>query len=782
MFLADHNTSVIAMNGHQVNSKVSDARFQQQLEPRLHKSSLLLMSGLIKETPENSHALPGHKVRHLQILNNKSLWLLMGACVLFVGAGVMSMEIDSCKENDLKRQEIRAGQAQSSDASDIPSHQGLLMHRILNLLACVIGLNVAMLFWGISQEFIVTNLYVDSGTEEHFPSSLFLVLTNRLCSAFFCGLLAWVNGRTLLFPGFKMGFLPALSNLLASYCQYSSLSYISFPLQTTAKSAKLLPVLIFGELRGKRQSIADYAEALVISCALIVFGLETDSSAGFQTAKIGVLLLVGLMIFDSVTPHLQERMYEKDSDLSVIQATFSMSCFAVICCTIVLAANLQFVTCFGFLHRHPQALLHLAVLSLCSTLTQFLISYTIKYFGPVTFVIIATSRQVISVCLSSVLFKHNMPPLAWIAAALVFSTVIQRSVSKLNTLTSLSLQDQRPLSEQSGSLDWVNISFMPRWASTTSYRLILCVLGIHIPLCFWAVAQEFMVTHTYEGKLFPSGSFIVALNRVIGVLFASFLVKFQGKRFWSPQLRLVPLPAATNLAGTLMQYQALYYISFPEQTLMKTVKVIPVMLISKVFKNRMYSVVDYTEAALITCISLLLVWYFEVGEQALSFGNKATTGFLLMVGYIIADSASSNLEDIVYQVSQIDPVQMLLGSELCSALFSLAFLIVKGQLHLSLNFLCQHPQALMHLILLAIFAFCGAYASSVTLKLFSPALFALLMMSRQTLSLVISVFLFGHKVDMMSCACLVVLSMLILTSCLRRAITQKQLDDVKANS
>lgn len=40
--------------------------------------------------------------------------------------------------------------------------------------------------------------------------------------------------------------LVSLSNVVATTCQYEALKYVSFPVQTLGKCAKMLPVLVWG--------------------------------------------------------------------------------------------------------------------------------------------------------------------------------------------------------------------------------------------------------------------------------------------------------------------------------------------------------------------------------------------------------------------------------------------------------------------------------------------------------------------------------------------------------
>ena len=84
----------------------------------------------------------------------------------------------------------------------------------------------------------------------------------------------------------------------------------------------------------------------------------------------------------------------------------------------------------AFMLSDSRLFYHIIVLSITSATGQLFIFYTIKEFGPVIFTIIMTTRQIISLFFSCLLFTHEMQTLSWIASALVFVVVFQRIYRK----------------------------------------------------------------------------------------------------------------------------------------------------------------------------------------------------------------------------------------------------------------------------------------------------------------------------------------------------------------
>jgi len=726
-----------------------------------------------------------HMVQHIALLNDIRFWCLMAVVIICIAVAVIKMELQLKGEDAVEaesrptQQHQQQGQQNAlapaaGDAAAEPAQDGVHSLRwVANLFFCVIGLNIAMLFWGVAQEFMMTSTYIgQDGIEERIPSALCLVMFNRMLTVAVTALIIALSPRySFDFPGRSACGVPAMSNLVASWCQYQSLAYVSFPIQTAAKSAKLLPVVILNSLRGKQQSVLDYAEAILIVFALVMFGLETEGDVnGMHARGFGVLLLCGLIFFDSMTPHLQDRLFKKNPELSMIQATFAMGCVSTLVSLVTLVVSGNGLTSLIFFLNHGEAALHALVLSLCSTLTQFLISYTIKNFGPVTFALIATTRQLISVCLSSVLFMHHITLLAWCAAVVVFGTVIGRAV--------------RPREYDDGDLVDSSINPVPSSSRSQSfvqalalrsknYKLVVCTLGIHLPLMFYSVAQEFMFTHTFHGQIFKYPLVLIVFNRIGASLLAVVVLKLQGIKILDSGMWLTVAPAAANLVATFCQYQALLFLRFPVQTLLKSAKVVPVMLCGRLMKNRTYSWLDYAEGVLITGLVCVFTWSFSSEKENMLQGGSLLPGLLLMGGYLLADSITSNAEDAIYQRVQLDPGQLLLGMQASAGLVGAVGLLSSGQLLPAMHFLFANKRAVFHLLVLLLAEAGGAYACTVTVRLFGPAVFTLLLMSHQIVSLMVSVALFGHKFDWLSCLCLGVVTLVILTSSLRRVMAER---------
>jgi adenosine 3'-phospho 5'-phosphosulfate transporter B2 len=685
--------------------------------------------------------------------------------------------------------DAKVSNREAQNANRLPQ---ILQNPWTRLLFCFVCIQISQLLWGIAQEDVMTVRYYDNaGNVEQFSAD-FPIFWNRLFSAFFFGGVLYYLNQLYIFDGFWLTGAPAITNACASLCQYESLKYVTFALQTTAKTTKLLPVVVINTLRGKPQSLLDYAEAVTMVAALFVFGLETQEAEGadYITTSLGIILLIGLIFCDSLTPHLQDWVFDKHSNISAVQMMFSTACIAS---TFLLVPQLCTGAIFkhmAIVARHPESILHLIVLAISSALTQYFLIFTVQQFGPVVTTIVVSIRQIISVAASALVFHHPMTPLAGVAMLMAFFVVLVRAARKPIIIVprssddgdepqSLSInQDQgapaifsEPNATMSGN-DYLALLSRNYLGSQTNYGPFLkCALAIHVLYGVYAIAQEYLATHTFHGALFSHPMFMVAVNHTCAGFFALMVLSVHNLPKWVPEMKFTALPAISDLIATSMQHMALYNLLFPTQTLMKTLKIFPVMIIGRILRSRTYTYLDYVEGIVLTALVGYFVCIFQVPSDAFSM-HKSAIGIFMMVVYVVVDSFTSPLEDYVYQEKKLDPGQMLFGLELISGSLAWIVVIFSGEFINAVSFLLQEPSCLTMLCVMAVCAAAGAYTCTLTVRLFGPAIFILLMTSRSIMSLVISALLFQHKFDPRSLLCLVVVCLVVLVSSIRRVSQQ----------
>mmetsp|Transcript_9444 Transcript_9444/g.9963 ORF Transcript_9444/g.9963 Transcript_9444/m.9963 type:complete len:349 (+) Transcript_9444:51-1097(+) len=291
------------------------------------------------------------------------------------------------------------------------------------------GLQISYVVWGMMQELIMTTKFnptpsVPSGM---FPSASFCVFSNRFLAIVISYLVIKTVHGTVHCSAPHYAFLPcAVSNTASSWAQYASLHYVSFPLQNIFKSTKVIPVMLMGMLlRGVTYSLIEYIEAIAITAGVFLFSMSKNAtqSEDAETSAIGVILLITYVCSDSFTAQWQSRIYKDYGKIDQYHMMFWVNTWAVLLTSGALLFSGEMLLVIEFLRVNPTAVVFNIVTAITSATGQFFIFYTIKEFGPIVFTVIMTTRQMLSMFLSSVMFGHPMSLISYVGTILVFGSV-----------------------------------------------------------------------------------------------------------------------------------------------------------------------------------------------------------------------------------------------------------------------------------------------------------------------------------------------------------------------
>lgn len=304
------------------------------------------------------------------------------------------------------------------------------------LLVSSVALQVFYLWWGYVQELVMTSHFEPTSGAPHgrFPSAAFCVWVNRSMALFISAIVvAWQRwhrgeGLTWPFPRLRSYSPCAVSNALSSWCQYASLKYVSFPVQIMFKSGKLVAVMLVGRfLHGTRYSWVEYAESVLITTGVAVFSLTSrpNYSSRDHSGWLGYIFLAIYVFSDAFTSQWQEKIYQTYGrrNTDPFQMMLGVNLFGWMLTSIGLFLSGDIPVTLEFLHHNPRALLYLRSAGVASSLGQLTIFFVIREFGPIVFTIVMTTRQMIAMVLSVLVFGHVLPAWSLIGAAFVFGII-----------------------------------------------------------------------------------------------------------------------------------------------------------------------------------------------------------------------------------------------------------------------------------------------------------------------------------------------------------------------
>uniref|UniRef100_A0A1B6FLF2 Adenosine 3'-phospho 5'-phosphosulfate transporter 1 n=1 Tax=Cuerna arida TaxID=1464854 RepID=A0A1B6FLF2_9HEMI len=317
-----------------------------------------------------------------------------------------------------------------SDVPPTPSSSAVrtLKQDALLLMFCFVGLQGSYLTWGLLQEKVMTQEYINSaGQSGHFKDSQFLVFVNRILAFALAGVYITVTRQPRhTMPLYKYIYC-SFSNIMSSWCQYEALKFVSFPTQVLAKASKIIPVMIMGKIVSREKyDYYEYVTAGFISLgmAFFLFG-SSDNQRETVTTFSGVILLGAYMLFDSFTSNWQSALFKQYS-MSSVQMMCGVNLFSCVFTATSLAQQSGFIHSLQFMSKFPMFTVDCMLLSISSAAGQLFIFYTIATFGPVVFVIIMTIRQGLAILLSCIIYQHSISFMGVLGVLVVFAAVFLR--------------------------------------------------------------------------------------------------------------------------------------------------------------------------------------------------------------------------------------------------------------------------------------------------------------------------------------------------------------------
>jgi len=221
------------------------------------------------------------------------------------------------------------------------------------------------------------------------------------------------------------------------------------------------------------------------------------------------------------------------------------------------------------------------------------------------------------------------------------------------------------------------------------------VVGVFAAFSYFALAQEDVYKRTYGGRRFTATFFVLACERGVNVVFASFglavtatAVGSGAKAIRTPKGEIFKSGASQTFAMAASN-EALRYVSYPTQVLGKSCKMVPVMIGGLVLGGRRFTVAQYAQVFFVT----LGVAIFNLAADAKKSGgggNDSAYGLALIFLSLVMDAITGGLQDRVKRTTKaLNPktpnakpsvYESMFYTNLSGMLVALGFAIATGQL------------------------------------------------------------------------------------------------------
>lgn len=301
-------------------------------------------------------------------------------------------------------------------------------------------------------------------------------------------------------------------------------------------------------------------------------------------------------------------------------------------------------------------------------------------------------------------------------------------------------------------------------AIRSEIRFLVYVAGLYISLIYWGYLQEKLTSSRYNNLEwnYPFAlNFLMASTALVFARMGEYIVGFgkHEKEINQPRVSALEFWKASlcNSLASPIGYQALKYITFPMVILTKSSKPVPVMLMGLLFFKKKYTWYKYI-SVLLLCGGIGLFLGMKESKNNNVGGN--TEGWNIFIGIALVltnlslDSFVNNDQDRIFTEFKVTSLQMMKFMNLWQSILILGFLLVtkfiygeQSELQLALNVFQSSPEVQYDLLL---FCMCAATAQVLifaVMQEFGSLVWITISISRKLLTILFSVFMFNHSVN-----------------------------------
>ncbi|KAI5952719.1 HUT1 [Candida jiufengensis] len=286
--------------------------------------------------------------------------------------------------------------------------------------------------------------------------------------------------------------------------------------------------------------------------------------------------------------------------------------------------------------------------------------------------------------------------------------------------------------------------------------LIICVIGLYSTFLTWSILQERINTKPYGNNEYFKSPLIInivqaLLASIVGLIYNNVTTKKSpfGVLTQPGVFKSMILISVCSSIASPIGYKSLRHLDYLAYLLAKSCKLIPVMLVHFILYQTKFPFYKYAVAGLVTLGVTIFTLAHSKETTKINDGNTKL-GLIYLIGSMLLDGFTNSTQDQLFKKNK-----NFTGANLMCILNLFIFVITLGyvvifqfdEITKTLTFGSNYPEFVYDLL---IFAGCGAIGQVfifIILEKFDSIILITATVTRKMLSMILSVFLFGHYLN-----------------------------------
>eukprot|EP00923_Selenidium_pygospionis_P048225 GHVN01083050.1.p1 GENE.GHVN01083050.1~~GHVN01083050.1.p1 ORF type:complete len:528 (+),score=50.18 GHVN01083050.1:147-1730(+) len=221
--------------------------------------------------------------------------------------------------------------------------------------------------------------------------------------------------------------LCAFSFVLAKFFGWHALTLVDFPSQSLSKCAKPVAVFMVAQFtKTQKYTMNQIFLVLWIAASIFVFNVAKprDTRSEIQSTIFGNVLLLVALVCEGYTADRQDKL-ALSREITSVEMMLHINEAALLLILPLMLFEVR--TLIEFCWMFPQVVYLLATFSIASSLGQVFLYTAISVIGALHTSLVTTSRKLLMVLISVVVFDKSLLPLQWAALASAFAAVCVKS-------------------------------------------------------------------------------------------------------------------------------------------------------------------------------------------------------------------------------------------------------------------------------------------------------------------------------------------------------------------
>lgn len=291
--------------------------------------------------------------------------------------------------------------------------------------------------------------------------------------------------------------------------------------------------------------------------------------------------------------------------------------------------------------------------------------------------------------------------------------------------------------------------------------LLICITGIYSTFLTWGLLQEQITKQTFsDSQHFHYPLFMnliqnllcTAVGYVYLIITKTPSVSETSLLNW-PLFKAITVVAVTQSLSSPLGLTSVEYVDYLLYTLAKSCKLIPVMMVSILWYGTKFPLYKYAVAGTVT-IGVVLFTLYGKTRQTVSQDNSSSSsdtiiGIVLLLSSLFLDGLTNATQDQLFKKhKKLSGVHLMIYLNLVSLGLTFVYSTVfTNQLNESMKFIHTHPIILKEVLLYGLCGAIGQLFIFYTLAKFGSIVLITVTVTRKMISMLLSVFLFGHNLS-----------------------------------